>query len=90
MNSRVNGLTCRGIIFSIIIFILSFTFIFEPSLQPMHDEFGDEIFYGNEGLSYYIWDGTNYELYISGECVCTTPKIHEDFKDLPVYKGEFK
>ena len=71
---KVNGLRYSGIILSIVIFILSFTFIFEPSLQPMHDEFGDEIFYGNEGLSYYLWDGTNYELYISGECVCTTPK----------------
>lgn len=90
INSKVNGMTYTGIIISIIIFIVSFTFIFEPSFQPTHDEVGDELFYGNEELSYYIWDGTNYKLYISGECVCTTPKIHEDFKDLPVYKEEFR
>ena len=80
---KVNGLRYSGIILSIVIFILSFTFIFEPYTRPIYDEGGDKIFYGNEESSYYIWDG-------SGECVCTTPNIHEDFKELPIYKGEFK
>ena len=87
---KVNGLRYSGIILSIVIFILSFTFIFEPYTRPIYDEGGDKIFYGNEESSYYIWDGINYNLYISGECVCTTPNIHEDFKELPIYKGEFK
>lgn len=87
ISSKVNGLTFKGIIVSIILFICSFTFVFEPSYQVTHDE-GDKIFYGDEELSYYIWDGTNYELYISGECVCTTPKIHENLKNLPVYSEE--
>lgn len=90
MNSKVNDLKYRGIIISIAIFILSFTFVFEPSLRPSHDEFGDKIFYGNEELSYYIWDGTNYNLYISDEYVCTTQSIHEDFKELPIYQKELK
>ena len=51
---------------------------------------GNEVFEGNEELSYYIWDGTIYRLYIGGECVYKTSKIHEDFKDLPVYKEELK
>lgn len=49
-----------------------------------------KIFYGDEESSYYIWDGTNYKLYINNECVCTTPNIHEDFKELPIYQGEYK
>ena len=90
ISSRVNGLTFKGIIFSIALFSFSFKFVIEPYIQPAYDEIGDEIFYGNEELSYYIWDGMNYKLYISGECVCTTPDIHEDFKELPVYKEEFR
>ena len=88
INSKEKGLMFRGIIFSIVLFILSFTFIFEPSFRPTYDEMGNEVFEGNEELSYYIWDGTIYRLYIGGECVYTTSKIHEDFKNLPVYREE--
>ncbi len=90
INSKGKELMFRGIIFSIVLFILSFTFIFEPSFRPTYDEMGNEVFEGNEELSYYIWDGTIYRLYIGGECVYKTSKIHEDFKDLPVYKEELK
>jgi beta-lactamase regulating signal transducer with metallopeptidase domain len=89
-SSQVNGLTLKGIIFSIILFVFSFRFVFEPSVRSTHDELGDKVFYGSEESSYYVWDGTNYSLYISGECVCTTSKIHEDLKNLPVYKEEFR
>ena len=89
-SSQVNGLTLKGIIFSIILFVFSFRFVFEPSVRSTHDELGDKVFYGSEESSYYVWDGTNYSLYISGECVCTTSKIHEDLKNLPVYKEELK
>ena len=87
VNSNGQGLTFTGIILSIFLFVLSFTFVFEPSYQPTHDG-GDKVFCGNEELSYYIWDGTHYKLYISGECVCTTPKIHENLNNLPVYSEE--
>ena len=87
VNSNGQGLTFTGIILSISLFVLSFTFVFEPSYQPTHDG-GDKVFCGNEELSYYIWDGTHYKLYISGECVCTTPKIHENLNNLPVYSEE--
>ena len=87
VNSNGQGLTFTGIILSISLFVLSFTFVFEPSYQPTHDG-GDKVFCGNEELSYYIWDGTYYKLYISGECVCTTPKIHENLNNLPVYSEE--
>ena len=87
VNSNGQGLTFTGIILSIFLFVLSFTFVFEPSYQPTHDG-GDKVFCGNEELSYYIWDGTYYKLYISGECVCTTPKIHENLNNLPVYSEE--
>ena len=90
VSPEVRGLTFKGIIICIVLFVLSFTFVFEPYIQPARDEVGDKIFYLNEELSYYIWDGTNYKLYISDEYVCTTQSIHEDFKELPIYQEELK
>ena len=60
IDSRVNGLTCKGIIFSIIIFIFSFTFIFEPYSQPAYDEGGDKMEMKNHPTTYGMVLITNY------------------------------
>ena len=36
--------------------------------------------------SYYIENGKNFDLYLNGEYVYTTPTIIQDFKKLPIYK----
>lgn len=88
IDSNGKGLTLRGFGVNIFLFILSLAFIFEPSFAPEWDELGEPVFYADEKESYYIWDGENYELYLSGDYVYTYPKVHDHFKKLPIYNQE--
>lgn len=68
-------------------FVLSFTFVFEPSYKPEYDELGNRVFYGDESNSYYIKNGTSYDLYLDDNYVYTSLEILENFKKFPIYNN---
>lgn len=51
----------------------------------MQDENGNRVYEDIEGQTYYIKNGTDYDLYLENEYVGTYPKIIESFKDVPIY-----
>ena len=77
-----------------ILFMFSFTFVFEARNLPEYDQNGDDIFYLEKDNSYYLKNGKCYDLYLNGEYFFTTEdlaQVPNDFKDLPIYeKGDFK
>lgn len=77
-----------------LLFMFSFTFVFEARNLPEYDQNGDDIFYLEKDNSYYIKNGKYFDLYLNGEYFYTTEdltQVPKDFKDLPVYeKGDFK
>lgn len=84
---KVKGVSFIGILLSVFMFLLSFTFVFEPSNEPKYDEFGNKVFYKSENNSYYIQNGSSYNLYLSGEYVYTAPHVIDSFKELPIYNS---
>lgn len=82
---EVHGFTRIGLLISLCLFILSYSFIFEPSLKPTIDESGDKVYYYDQRDSYYIRNGEQFDLYIDGQFIHTFPEIFEDLKDFPVY-----
>lgn len=83
-NAR--GYNWKNILIGCLLFVLSFTFVFEQSIKPEYDEYGNEVFYCIEGNSYYIKSGEKFDLYLNGRYIYTADKIVEDFKGLPIYK----
>ena len=73
------------IIISFLLFVTSFTFVFEAFNIPRYDENGNRVFTNVEGNSYFVQNGGSYDLYLNGEYVYTTDTIISNFKDLPVY-----
>lgn len=88
INFPKKGFTFKGVAISFFLFMLSFTFVFEPSFSPTQDELGEPIFYEGEKPSYYIWNGNDYELYLNGVYVYNSPSISEHFIKLPIYNQE--
>lgn len=88
INSNSRGVSIIGILLSIFLFLLSFTFIFEPSYKPQYDEFGNSVYSGDESNSYYIKNGTGYDLYLDNHYVYTSQKILETFNELPIYNSK--
>ena len=82
------------IAFAVILFIFSFTFVFEARNLPEYDQNGDDVFYLEKDNSYYLKNGNFFDLYLNGEYFYTTEdltQVPNDFKDLPIYeKGDFK
>lgn len=82
VNNRFN--LVHLLIFFVII-LLSFSFIVEAFNQPEFSEKGEKVFYKNKVNSYFIKNGSEYDLYLSGKYVYTTSVIIPDFQDLPIY-----
>lgn len=76
-----------GTLLFILLFVASFTFVFEADSKPEKDEYGDKVWKVIEGETYFIRNGDSYDLYMQNEYVVTTDVIYEDFKDVPIYKG---
>lgn len=78
-----------GMLLFTLLFVFSFTFVFEASSEPNFDEVGDSVYKDKEDETYYIKNGDSYDLYMQGEYVITVDEILDEFKDAPVYeKGE--
>lgn len=87
INSSTRRISFWGILLSIFMFVLSFTFVFEPSYKPEYDELGNRVFYGDKSNSYYIKNGTSYDLYLDDNYVYTSLEILENFKKFPIYNN---
>lgn len=85
--TKVKGFTIIGLLISIVLFVLSYSFIFEPSLLHKYttDEAGDTVYHYEQNDSYYIKNGEQFDLYMDGQFILTVPEILDEFKDLPVY-----
>lgn len=88
MNHSVKQIPFWGIVFCIILFILSFTFVFEPITSPETDKAGNIVWRADEENSFYIRNGDKYDLFIRNEYVITTDQPCELFKDFPIYSEE--
>lgn len=88
-SQNVRGYTWKGIFISLVIFLLSFTFVFEESSKPKYDEDGCEIFNYVQENSYFIKIGSNYDLYLDGQyfsSYANDNEIEVDFRNLPIYE----
>lgn len=85
MKKKAKGISVASTAITLSLVLLSFTFVFEASNCSKYDENGDRVFYFDESNSYYVKKGTEYDLYLNGEFVYTTPVIIDDFKNIPVY-----
>lgn len=85
-HPEVKGKSKSAISISLLIFVLSLTFVFEAFNVPKYTEDKQKVFYMDIEDSYYIENGKSFDLYLNGEYVYTTPTIIEDFKDLPIYQ----
>lgn len=93
IDPRCSGYTWKSMVISLVIFLLSFTFVFEPVFKPDYDEYGNEVFNFFEENSYFIKNGTQYDLYLDGRYYATYKKkeaIKEEFRDLQVYEEDEK
>ncbi len=93
IDPRCCGYTWKSMVISLVIFLLSFTFVFEPVFKPDYDEYGNEVFNFFEENSYFIKNGTQYDLYLDGRYYATYKKkeaIKEEFRDLQVYEEDEK
>lgn len=82
-------LTMPAIIVSFVLFVASFTVVFEASHHDKYDENGNRVYY-LEGKSYYVENGDAYDLYLDGEYVYTTDIIISDFEHLPIYPNKLE
>lgn len=93
IDPKCSGYTWKSMVISLVIFLLSFTFVFEPVFKPDYDEYGNEVFNFFEENSYFIKNGTQYDLYLDGRYYATYKKkeaIKEEFRDLQVYEEDEK
>lgn len=93
IDPRCSGYTWKSMVISLVIFLLSFTFVFEPLRRPHYDEEGNEVFTLVRDNSYFIRNGTGYDLYLDGRYCHTYENremIEPVFKDLPIYEEDEK
>lgn len=86
MKSNVKGISVFFILFTVVLQIASYSFVFEACHTPAFREDGGKIFYDSKDSSYFIRNGTEYDLYLNGEYVYTTPDIPSTFDNLPIYE----
>lgn len=89
IDQSVCGHTWKGILISLGIFMLSFTFVFEASFRERYDENGNEVFIITKDDSYFIKKGSQYDLYLDGRYYSSYESfsdVADDFKNLPIYK----
>lgn len=78
-----------GAVFVVLVFALSFTFVFERSSRPQTDEKGDKVYnFSDDGKSYIIKNGNGYNIYLSGENFGYFEEIPEIFNNLPIYDSK--
>lgn len=69
----------------IVLFLLSFSFIFDTYYDHSVDEYGYPVFKDIKGQTFYVRNGEMFDLYLENQYFGTFPKILESFKDAPVY-----
>lgn len=74
-----------GPVFCFLLFILSFSFVFETSYSIETDESGKEMFRDSMEETFYVRNGDMYDLYIDNQYVYTSMEILDTFKDIPIY-----
>lgn len=87
MKHHVKLLSCLGLFSCGLLFIGSFTIVFEPSYKIINDENGNKIYENIEGQTYYIKNGDSYDLYMQNEYVYTTTEILEKLNNVPIYNS---
>lgn len=87
-NTSAKSFTVFGVVVCLLLFVMSFTFVFEPFHEPTTDENGRKVWRDEEDGTYYVVnkEGT-YDLYMQNEYVATTDEILETFKDVPIYES---
>ena len=70
-----------------VLFLLSYSFIFDTYYEHITDEDGERVFQNIEGQTFYIKNGELFDLYMQNEYVGSFPQIVEDFKNVPVYNN---
>lgn len=84
-KSHVKGISKTAVALSVLLVLSSCSFVFEALKIPEYSENGDKVFYMSEDNSYFIKNDSEYDLYLDGKYVYTTPQIIADFKHLPIY-----
>lgn len=74
-----------GMAICICLVFMSYTVVFEARYRVKTDEDGNRVYEDINGQTYYKKNGAKYDLYMENEYVGTFDKIHEVFKDVPVY-----
>lgn len=77
-----------GIAVCLLLFVLSFTFVLEPSYTPKTDEYNNPVYTGQEDNSYYIKNGQGYDLYLDNTCLGYVDGIVKDLEHLPIYNSK--
>lgn len=85
-HPQVKGSSKTAISIFLSLFVISLTFVVEAFNIPRYTKDTQKVFYMDTEDSYYIENGKNFDLYLNGEYVYTTPTIIQDFKKLPIYK----
>lgn len=80
-------LSVPGTFLILLIFLFSYTFVFEPSFSPTHDENGNPVYEFEEGNSYYVRNGKGYDLFLNNEFITYTDTIYKEFSKLPIYNS---
>lgn len=74
-----------GMCLFFLLFILSFTFVFETSYSMRTDNTGRELFRNPSEGNFYIRNGDMYDLYMDNQYVYTSIEILDTFKNVPIY-----
>ncbi len=77
----------RSAALCMVLFLLSYSFIFDTYYEHITDEDGERVFQNIEGQTFYIKNGELFDLYMQNEYVGSFPQIVEDFKNVPVYNN---
>lgn len=87
-QSKTKNVSVLFFIAILFAFYMSFSVVFEAVVKPQYDEHGHEVFYFTEDNSYFIQNGTKYDLYLDGEFFYSfdSPQnAPSDFRNLPIY-----
>lgn len=87
MKHQIKQLSLWGVFLCILLFIGSFTIVFEPSHHISEDEKGEQVYKNIDGQTFYVKNGDAYDLYMNNEYVYTTPEILESLNNVPIYNS---
>lgn len=89
LTHRYKMFSPLSMVIASMLFIISFTFVFEPASNPDVTEEGYPAFWCMPpNSSYYIRNGDLYDLYLGNKFVDTFDFIYNEFKDLPIYDSK--